>query len=118
MRMRWSTDWLTHDLMGIKILNPIAEVLHTDEQIVPIFPSRADLEAFPTAENATWPKGDALAITLGRTSRFDGIYGLWAWNEDSSAVAGVNVVLPAAFTTVPTPNGRWLRIFCECGALR
>lgn len=102
--------------MAIKILNPLAQTLRSEEQIVPIFPSRADLEGFPDGATTGWPKGDAIAITLGRTSRFDGIYGFWAWNETSNDAPGVSVVVPTVFATGQA--GRWIRIFCECGALR
>lgn len=100
--------------MAVAILSPLTgDAVVSNEQIIQVFPTVAALELFPTAETSDWTKGDALALTLGGSTKFDGTYGLWAWDPTSTASASATVVLPTAFTTPKA--GRWLLIFCECG---
>lgn len=103
--------------MSIQILDSSGNVLRSDEQVIQIFETVGALYGYPPAENSTWAKGDVLAITLGASTKFDGTYGIWAWNAASTAANdGSTVVLPTAFTTPKA--GRWILLFCECGGLR
>lgn len=99
--------------MSIKILDILGATARSDEQVIQYFETTTALHAYPAVENSTWAKGDVIAVTLGNTAKFDGVYAIWAWDPTSTAVASSSVVLPTAFTT-PLP-GRWIMLFCECG---
>lgn len=99
--------------MSVQVLSTAGAVLRSNEQVIQIFETTTALYGFPTAEQSSWAKGDVIAITLGGSTKFDGTYGIWAWNPASTAADdGVNVVLPTAFTTPDA--GRWILIACEC----
>lgn len=100
--------------MSIKMLDGLGDTLHSDEQVIQIFETTTALYAWPPVENSTWAKGDVVAITLGGSTKWDGTYGMWAWDETSAAADnGTTVVLPTAFTTPKA--GRWILVMCECG---
>lgn len=99
--------------MSIAMLDGEGNILHSDEQIIQIFETTTALYAWPPVENPLWMKGDVIAITLGGTVKWDGTYGMWAWNPASSAADnGSTVVMPSAWTS---KAGRWILIMCECG---
>ena len=99
--------------MSIQMLDPLGNVLRSDEQVIQIFPSNTELYGYPDKQNSNWAKGDVIAVTLGYQTKGDGYPSIFWWDSTSTASDdGIAVILPTAFTT-PLP-GRWLLAFCGC----
>lgn len=98
--------------MGMNYLDDQGNLLYSNETTIPVFRTLVEFRTFPPKNNATWAKGEAIAVLLGNAAAFDQSIKLYAWDAtNTTAHNGTSIVQPNAIATDatlnPTGAGRW-----------